>query len=141
MGFRKNYAHKDLIAYEDSGVVSLEMKDGIIGGLNWSLNTFQKNMEVSLSLIAEKGSIRIGGEYMNQLEYELLEDMKLDIPGGGQANDYGFYAGSMSNHNHVYENLVIALKDEAHPFAQAIDGLKTVETIESIYNSVSLSEG
>lgn len=141
VGFRKNYAHKDLIAYEDSGVVSLEMKNGIIGGLNWSLNTFQKNMEVSLSLIAEKGSIRIGGEYMNQLEYELLEDMKLDIPGGGQANDYGFYAGSMSNHNHVYENLVIALKDEAHPFAQAIDGLKTVETIESIYNSVSLSEG
>jgi UDP-N-acetyl-2-amino-2-deoxyglucuronate dehydrogenase len=44
----------------------------------------------------------------------------------------------MSNHDKVYENMIPALKDELHPFTYANDGLKTVEAIEKIYNSVSL---
>jgi UDP-N-acetyl-2-amino-2-deoxyglucuronate dehydrogenase len=137
-GFRQNAAHKNTIEFEDSGVVAMRMQNGMLGGLNWSLNTFQKNMEVSLSLIAEKGSIRIGGEYMNQVNYQLSEITPLDIPDTGAANDYGFYKGSMSNHDKVYENMLIALDDEHHPFTQAADGLKTVETIEKIYKTVSL---
>jgi UDP-N-acetyl-2-amino-2-deoxyglucuronate dehydrogenase len=137
-GFRKNQAHPNIIEFEDFGVVAMEMENGMLGGLNWSVNTFQKNMEVSLSLIAEKGSIRIGGEYMNRIEYQLTEDVKLDIHGEGSANDYGFYKGSMSNHDKVYENMVRALDDDSHPFTNATDGLKTVETIERIYNAVSL---
>ncbi|MEP6700940.1 MAG: Gfo/Idh/MocA family oxidoreductase, partial [Bacteroidota bacterium] len=105
----------------------------------WSVNAFQKNLEVSLTILAEKGSIRIGGEYMNKIEYQLIAGESLDISTKGSANNYGFYKGSMSNHDKVYENLLIALKDDNHPFANATDGLKTVETIERIYNSVSLS--
>jgi hypothetical protein len=116
------------------------MQNGMLGGLNWSLNTFRKNMEVSLSLIAEKGSIRIGGEYMNKVEYQLMEDAQLSVPDTGSANDYGFYKGSMSNHDKVYENLLIALENDNHPFTQAADGLKTVETIEKIYKAVSLRD-
>jgi UDP-N-acetyl-2-amino-2-deoxyglucuronate dehydrogenase len=137
-GFRKNFAHQNIIEFEDSGVIAIEMKNGIIGGLNWSVNTFQKNMEVSLSIIAEKGSIHIGGEYMNKIGYQLMEGFELDIPVAGNANDYGFYKGSMSNHDKIYENLVKALKDDHHPFANARDGLKTVEAIETIYKCVSL---
>jgi hypothetical protein len=44
----------------------------------------------------------------------------------------------MSNHDKVYEHLVKALKDDGHPFTQAAEGLKTVETIELIYNSIPL---
>jgi UDP-N-acetyl-2-amino-2-deoxyglucuronate dehydrogenase len=139
-GFRQNMAHRHTIEFEDSGVVALRMKNGMLGGINWSLNTFQKNMEVSLSIIAEKGSIRIGGEYMNKVEYQLIDDTELDIPSFGSANDYGFYKGSMSNHDKVYENLVKALQNDGHPFTHASDGLRTVETIERIYNSVSLPE-
>jgi UDP-N-acetyl-2-amino-2-deoxyglucuronate dehydrogenase len=137
-GWRKNLAHHAVIEFEDSGVVAIEMENGMIGGLNWSVNTFQKNMEVSLTIIAEKASIRIGGEYMNNMEYQLTDGFNLDIPAAGIANDYGFYKGSMSNHDKVYENLVIALQDHSHPFSNAQDGLKTVEAIEKIYNSVSL---
>jgi predicted dehydrogenase len=114
------------------------MNSGVIGGLNWSVNTFQKNMEVSLSLIGAKGSITIGGEYMNKLCYQLIDQYSIELPGGGNANDYGFYKGSMSNHDKIYVNLLKALKDGDHPFANASDGLKTVETIEKIYKSVSL---
>ncbi|HKC36888.1 MAG TPA: Gfo/Idh/MocA family oxidoreductase, partial [Chitinophagaceae bacterium] len=93
-GFRKNFAHQDSIDFEDSGTVAIEMENGMIGGLNWSVNTFQKNMEVSLSIIGEKGSINIGGEYMNKLNYQLIDQYQLEVPGGGNANDYGFYKGS-----------------------------------------------
>lgn len=138
-GFRKNMAHQDIIEFEDTGIVAVEMKNGMTGGINWSVNTFQMNMEVSLTIIAEKGSIRIGGQYMNEIEYQLIDNTALKVAEDGAANDYGFYKGSMSNHDKVYENLVKALDNEHHPFTHAEDGLKTVETIERIYNSVSLS--
>jgi UDP-N-acetyl-2-amino-2-deoxyglucuronate dehydrogenase len=138
-GVMKNAAHKKSIEFEDTGVATLQMESGIIGGLNWSVNTFAKNMEVSLTLIAEKGTVKISGEYMNILEYEATEGFSLQQTGtANAANDYGFYKGSMSNHDKVYENMMLALKDDRHPFTYADDGLKTVETIEKIYNSVSL---
>jgi UDP-N-acetyl-2-amino-2-deoxyglucuronate dehydrogenase len=139
-GFRKNTAHKDSIEFEDNGVVALEMESGAIGGLNWSVNTFGKNMEVSLTILAENGTIQIGGEYMNKITYQQTDDaMKIDISAAvNGANDYGNYKGSMSNHDKVYENLVLALENENHPFTNAFDGLKTVELIERIYKKISL---
>ncbi len=138
-GHRKNMAHKNTILMEDTGNVSIEMESGVLGGLNWSVNSFLKNMEVSLTILAENGSIRIGGEYMNKIDYQVTRGKELQLPASLQANDYGFYKGSMSNHDKVYENLVKALQDPAHPFTNAWDGLKTVEAIEKIYNSVPLS--
>jgi predicted dehydrogenase len=137
-GYRSNLAHQGIIEFEDSGVVAIQMENGMLGGLNWSVNSFKKNMEVSLTILSEKGSIRIGGEYMNRLDYQLTEDVHFDIPAGGFPNDYGAYQGSMSNHDKVYENLLKALQDDEHPFANAMDGLKTVEAIEKIYSTVSL---
>lgn len=138
-GFRKNLAHRKDIDFEDSGTVSLSMLNGAIGGLNWSVNTYERNMEVSLTLIAEKGTIEIGGEYMNHVKYEAMEGEGLPENVSGGPNDYGFYQGSMSNHDKVYENLVLAMKDPSHPFTNASDGLKTVELIEKIYRKLTLS--
>jgi UDP-N-acetyl-2-amino-2-deoxyglucuronate dehydrogenase len=139
-GFRKNQSHASSIEFEDSGIAALEMENGMIGGLNWSVNTFQKNMEVSLTIIAEKASLRLAGEYMNQIDYQRADGFVLETKDEGKANDYGFYKGSMSNHDKVYEHLVKALKDDDHPFTLATEGLKTVETIELIYNSIPLDK-
>lgn len=139
-GFRKNLNHKTTVLSEDTGIVALEMQNGMIGGINWSVNSYKENMEVSLTVIAEKGSIRLGGSYMNKIEYQLCDQSCImDIPADGFANNYGFYKGSMSNHNQVYANLIKALNNDSHPFTSAADGLKTVALIERIYNSVSLS--
>lgn len=138
-GFRNNLCHKDSILSEDTGVASLEMKNGIIGGLNWSVNSYQQNMEVSLTLLAEKGSLRIAGEYMNKIEYQSTESEISSHDLVNAANDYGFYKGSMSNHDKVYENLVKALDDPSHPFTDAAEGLRTVEAIELIYHSLPLN--
>ena len=138
-GFRKNIHHQNVIEFEDCGSASLEMENGMIGGLNWSVNTYQKNMEVSLSVLAEKGSIRIAGEYMNKIEYQHSSHAEIKTSTGDNANNYGFYQGSMSNHDKVYENMLKALKNDSHPFSNAFDGLKTVETIERIYKTIPLT--
>ncbi len=138
-GFRKNQAHAGVILSEDSGMLAMEMCSGVLGGLHWSVNTFRENMEVSLTLIAEKGHIRIGGGYMNEVTCQVMNGINFPETERGTANQYGAYTGSMSNHEQVYENLILALTDPKHPFTHAADGLKTVELIERIYATVSLS--
>ncbi len=131
----KNFAHPS-IEFEDTGVVAFEMQSGTIGSLNYTVNSFEKNMEGSFTVFAENGTVKIGGQYLNELEYCNVAGVeKPNLPTGNPANGYGFYQGSMSNHYKVYENLMMALEDEKHEFASAEDGLKTVEIIEKIYKT------
>jgi predicted dehydrogenase len=133
----KNFAHPS-IEFEDTGVVLLEMETGAIGSLNYTVNSFRKNMEGSFTIFAEKGTIKVGGQYLNELEYFNAEGIAIpELSAGNPANGYGFYQGSMSNHDKVYENLIIALQNRQHEFASAADGLKTVEIIEKIYQHIS----
>ena len=130
-----NVAHQNIIEFEDTGVVNIEFANGIIGGINYTVNSYQKNMEGSLTIFAEKGTVKIGGQYLNELEYQLIENYTIEnLPKGNTANDYGTYTGSMSNHDKVYQNLVDVLLHGGSAYANAYDGLKTVEIIEKIYN-------
>lgn len=127
--------HHPTIEIEDAGVALLEMVNGAIGTLNYTVNSFEKNMEGSFTLFGEKGTVKIGGQYLNTLEYQCVEDENIVINESvNGSNHYGFYQGSMSNHDKVYVNLIAALKNNNHDFANAQDGLKTVEIIEKIYN-------
>jgi predicted dehydrogenase len=135
-GFSANKAHEHSIEFEDTGVASLQMKNGALGTLNWSVNTYKKNSEISLTLISEKGTIALGGEYLNEIKFQQTDQPILMEKRDAEPNDYGFYKGSMSNHKEVYQNLVQALEDDKHPFTNAFDGLKTVEAIEQIYKAV-----
>jgi len=129
----RNYEHPD-IAIEDSGVAIIEMLNGATGTLNYTVNSFGKNMEGSFTIFGERGTIKIGGQYLNTLEYQSLNGQTVELTEPMiQANHYGFYQGSMSNHDKVYDNLLIALQDPKHEFASAHDGLKTVEIIRKIY--------
>ncbi|MEO7444194.1 MAG: Gfo/Idh/MocA family oxidoreductase [Ferruginibacter sp.] len=133
----RNFEHP-LIETEDTGIALIEMLGGAIGTLNYTVNSFEKNMEGSFTIFGEKGTVKIGGEYLNELEYQCLDGEKIpDLPGGKPANAYGFYRGSMSNHDAVYDNLVKALQEPGHEFASALEGMKTVEIIEKIYRSAS----
>jgi UDP-N-acetyl-2-amino-2-deoxyglucuronate dehydrogenase len=130
---RQNFAHPS-VEFEDTGMILFEMKGGTIGSMNYTVNSFQKNMEGSLSLFAEKGTVKIGGQYLNELEYFSVADMDPPILAkGNTANTYGFYQGSMSNHDKVYNDLINALSDTNSTLASAAEGLKTVEIIERIY--------
>jgi predicted dehydrogenase len=133
-GFKKNFAHKGIIEFEDTGVVILEFENGVMGTINYTINSFQKNMEGSLAIFGEKGTVKIGGQYLNELEYQQIQDHIIPgLPRGNKANEYGSYQGSMSNHDKVYQNLVDVIHNNAKMSANSNDGLKTVEIIEKIY--------
>ena len=136
-GFADNKAHQSSIEFEDTGVAALRMQSGVLGTLHWTVNTFQKNSEISLSIIAEKGTISLGGEYLNEIRYQQLDGNLLLADEAKIANEYGSYNGSMSHHDEVYKNLVAALHQNDHVASNAFDGLWTVEAIEKIYNAVN----
>jgi len=132
-----NFDHKGLIEFEDTGVVILKFLSGAIGTIHYTVNAFKKNMEGSLTIFAEKGTIKIGGQYLNELEYQSLEgDAITNLPPGNPPNNYGQYFGSMSNHDKVYQNLVSVLSGKGAIATSGMEGLRTVEIIEKIYKSV-----
>ncbi|HEY9177369.1 MAG TPA: Gfo/Idh/MocA family oxidoreductase [Flavipsychrobacter sp.] len=136
--YMDNYDHKGIIEFEDTGAVILEFYNGAIGTVNYTVNSFGKNMEGSLTIFGEKGTVKIGGQYLNELEYQNIDGYKIDnLPEGNKANSYGTYQGSMSNHDHVYQNLIDVLSNNASISTSAFEGLKTVEIIDKIYSSVN----
>lgn len=131
-----NFNHTDSIDFEDTGVAILEFYNGCLGSVNFTINSHGKNMEGSVTIFAEHGTVKIGGQYLNELEYQNMQNVVIDnLPKGNTANDYGTYTGSMSNHDKVYENLADVLNNGATISTNAFEGLKTVEIIEKIYAS------
>lgn len=131
-----NFAHQGIIEFEDTGVIALEFYNQALGTINYTVNSYGKNMEGSLTIFAEKGTVKIGGQYLNELEYQNIEEFEIkNLPEGNTANNYGTYVGSMSNHDKVYENLVEVLTNNAPINANAFEALKTVEIIDKIYQS------
>ena len=132
-----NFAHKDIIEFEDAGIAALEFCSGAIGSINYSINSFKKNAEGSLTIIAEKGTVKIGGQYLNEIEYQSIQDFEIkDLLRSGEENEYGTYTGSMSNHHKVYEQLVAALNSDQLISTNSFEAMKTVEIINKIKQSI-----
>lgn len=131
-----NFSHQGIIEFEDTGVVILEFYSGTIATINYTVNSYGKNMEGSLTLFGEKGTVKIGGQYLNELEYQNIEGFAIEnLPEGNKPNNYGTYVGSMSNHDKVYDNLIEVLQHNATITTNSFEGLKTVEIIDKIYSS------
>lgn len=136
----KNFAHLDDIEFEDTGVVALEFYCGAIGTINYTVNSYNKNMEGSLTIFAEKGTVKIGGQYLNELEYQNIEGFQIkDLPEGNKPNNYGNYFGSMSNHDKIYANVIDVLTNGGSIATNFFEGMKTVEIIGKIYQSAKIN--
>lgn len=135
-----NFAHQGIIEFEDSGVVAMEFYNGAIGTINYTVNSYEKNMEGSLTIFGEHGTVKIGGQYLNELEYQNIKDFEIkDLPKGNKPNNYGDYVGSMSNHDKIYQNVVEVLTNQGTITTNSFEGLKTVEIIDKIYQSAKQS--
>jgi len=131
-----NFAHQNSIEFEDTGVVVLEFYTGALGTINYTVNSYQKNMEGSLTIFAEKGTVKIGGQYLNELEYQNIEGFVFEnLPEGNGPNNYSNYVGSMSNHDKIYQNLIDVLQKGDAISTNSFEALKTVEIIDKIYQS------
>lgn len=131
--YQDNFLHKQTIELEDSGCAIVRFRNGALGSLTYSVNAYGKNAEGSLTVIAERGTVRIGGEYLNRLDYVNVKGIdQVVLPDAARANDYGSYQGSMSNHDMVYDNFLSTLTGNEQLSASAEEALETVRFICNI---------
>ena len=129
-----DFTHQTSTDFEDSGFVSFDFLDGGMGSINYSTAVWDKNLESSITIIGSKGSVKVGGQYMNEVEYCHIDNYEMpDLPASNPPNDYGNYKGSAANHHYIIENVVDTLKGRTKATTNALEGLKVVEIIERIY--------
>ena len=131
-----DFTHKRTTDFEDSGFVFFDFVDGGMGSLNYSTAIWDKNLESSITVVAENGSVKVGGQYMNEVEYCHIKDYIMPVLAeSNPPNDYGPYKGSAANHHYIYENISQVLNEKATITTNALEGMKVVEIIERIYNA------
>lgn len=132
MGTKK---HK--IEIEDTGTITAKFINGSYGVINYTTCATNKNFEGSITLICSKGTVKIGGEYINTIDYFQVEDVDLsdfkdtlnqkDVG----PNDYGTYKGSMSNHDQIFKDILETTNDQLYK-NKLVFGDEAVETVEFI---------
>jgi predicted dehydrogenase len=132
----KDFTHGETTEFEDSGVVHFEFVNGGIGCINFSTSVWDTNMESSITVLGTKGSLKVGGQYMNEIEYCHISDYVMpELPPTNPPNDYGPFKGSAANHHYVIENVVNTLNGTDTITANALEGMKVVDIIERIYHA------
>jgi predicted dehydrogenase len=134
-----NFRHQHNTEFEDSGYINFEFVNGGLGSINYSTAVYETNFESSITIIAEKGTIKVGGQYMADLEYCNVEGYEQpELPESSPPNDYGAYKGSAANHHFVIQNVVDTLGERSTVTTNALEGMKVVEMIERIYEQRTL---
>lgn len=132
----RDFNHANETEFEDSGIVSFDFTEGGIGCINFSTAVADQNFESSLTVVGEKGTVKIGGQYMNEVEYCNIRDYSMpELRASNPANDYGEYKGSAANHGYFIENVIDTLSGKTNITTNALEGLKVVDIIERIYES------
>ena len=129
-----DFSHKTLTDFEDSGVVTFDFVNGGMGCLNYSTAVWDTNLESSITIIGSKGTVKVAGQYMNEVTYCHVEDYEMpELAPSNPPNDYGLYKGSAQNHHYVIENVIEKLSDKGSITTNVLEGLKVVDIIERIY--------
>lgn len=130
-----DFNHAELTDFEDSGFISFDFVNGGMGSLNYSTSVWNTNLESSITVIAENGSLKVGGQYMNEVEYCHIKDYHMpQLAPTNPGNDYGAYRGSAANHHYIIQNVIDVLKGRNTITTNALEGLKVVDIIERIYD-------
>ena len=122
------------IEVEDAGVAALKWRNGAMGTVNVSMLTYPKNLEGSITLLGEKGSVRIGGVAVNEIQHWQFDTPHAMDAGISQASYettsvYGF------GHPLYYDNVISTLRGEAEAQTDGREGLKSLELLIAMYLS------
>ena len=130
-----DFNHKELTDFEDSGLVHFDFVKGGKCSLNYSTAVYNQNLESSLTIIGEKGTVKVAGQYMNEVVHCDIENYTMpELPPANPPNDYGLYKGSAQNHHFVIQNVIDKIHSN-HPITtNALEGMKVVDIIERIYS-------
>lgn len=122
------------IEVEDSGVMIVRWRSGALGTVNVSMLTYPKNLEGSITILGEKGTVRIGGVAVNEIQHWQFSDSDPDDEKIRTANYettsvYGF------GHPLYYNNVIDVLRGQAEPETDGREGLKSLEVLIAAYLS------
>lgn len=122
------------IHVEDTGVVNVRWRSGALGSLNVTMLTYPKNLEGSITVIGEKGTVRLGGVAVNRVDHwEFAEPSPQDAA----VLDASYDTASVYGHGHprYYDNVIRTLRGEARPETDGREGLRSLELLIGIYLS------
>lgn len=125
----RNFNHQLLTEFEDSGFIHFDFVKGGSGIFNYSTSVQKKNLESSITIIARNGSIKLGGQYLDELQFSDFRNGGDDIAPDGIKP----VIANMNNNQCLYENIIGALQRREPIAATAEEGMKVVEIIERIY--------
>jgi UDP-N-acetyl-2-amino-2-deoxyglucuronate dehydrogenase len=127
------------IEVEDCGAAWLRFASGAMGSLFWTTCAYNRNFEGSITLIGERGIVKIGGQYLNKIECWEVEGFPLPpgIEWVDRPNTYEKYQGSSSNHDKVIRDVVRRVNCEDFRVVSGEEARKTVRAIELIYRGCS----
>lgn len=106
-----------------------------MGTLLWTTAAYNRNVEGSLTVVGERGTVKIGGQYLNRIEHWDVEGLPLppEVEREDRPNTYGRYQGSSSNHDQVIRDVVRRVNREDFRVVSGEEARRTVQAIELIY--------
>jgi len=122
------------IEAEDSGVMSLRLRAGGLASINVSMLTYPRNLEGSITVLGERGTVRIGGVAVNRIEHWEFDEHR---PEDDTAKDASYAPTSVYGFGHplYYANVIDTLRGQAHAQVDGYEGLRSLEVIIAAYRS------
>ena len=122
------------IQVEDTGVAAIQWRSGALGSINVTMLTYPKNLEGSITIIGEKGTVRLGGVAVNKIEHWAFADSDADDE---QVEKASYDTTSVYGHGHTgyYDNVLKSLRGEAEPETDGREGLRSLELLIGTYLS------
>ena len=122
------------IEVEDTGVAAIKWRNGAVGTINVTMLTWPKNLEGSITILGERGSVRVGGVAVNEIQHWQFDqkhemDAKIADASYQTTSVYGF------GHPLYYDNVINTLRGEAQPETDGREGLKSLELLIAMYMS------
>lgn len=122
------------IEVEDTGVISVKWRSGALGSMNVTMLTYPKNLEGSITIIGEKGTVRVGGVAVNEIQHWEFSEPNADDEKVKQAS-YETTSVYGLGHPLYYDNVINVLRGEAVPETDGREGLKSLEVLIATYLS------
>ena len=122
------------IEAEDTGVMSLRLRSGALASVNVTMLTHHKNFEGSITLLGERGTVRVGGVAVNRIEHWEF-DTPHDDDALVQSTSYGVDSVYGPGHPLYYDNVIHTLRGEAHAEVDGYEGLRSLEVLIAAYRS------
>lgn len=122
------------IEVEDSGVLNVRWRNGALGSMSVSMLTYPKNLEGSITILGEKGTVRIGGVAVNDIQiWDFAEKRDYDA----NIKDANYQTASVYGFGHplYFKNVIDVLRGEAEPETDGREGLKSLEVLIAAYRS------